>query len=387
MINYKNLDELYAAGSYLVKLLSAVLHEEEAPPLPESLNWQLIYDMAKMHSVETMAFYGAEPFIRDDAELYQNWKKSRDANIAQSLHQLEARKEVFQALHEAGIRFLPLKGYEMKCLYPRLEFRQMADIDVLIDPENTSRARGIMLKLGYRQKEAFPHHDEYFRPPFVTVEVHRQLLLVGDDRQRYYDNIWKKATADEITPEAYKLDPNDFYIYQIVHFAKHYNLMGSGIRSVMDIYIYLEKYRNILNCEYIKEELKKLETYDFCIKMEKLSLTWFSDSKTKPDIDRNELQELERNIFLSGVYGSLEFSRSKQMADIQVDKGIFRVSKYFWKRIFTRKKDFFRSYPILKKYPVLLPFCWLHRLFFVIIHKRDVIRRELELFKIKSKNS
>lgn len=76
MINYKNLEELYAAGSYLVKLLSAVLHEEEAPPLPESLNWQLIYDMAKMHSVETMAFYGAEPFIRDDAELYQNWKKA-----------------------------------------------------------------------------------------------------------------------------------------------------------------------------------------------------------------------------------------------------------------------------------------------------------------------
>lgn len=381
MINYKNLEELYAAGSYLVKLLAAVLHEKEAPPLPASLNWQLIYDMAKMHSVETMAFYGAEPFIRDDTELYQNWKKSRDANIAQSLHQIEARKEVFQALHEAGIRFLPLKGYEMKCLYPRLEFRQMADIDVLIDPENTSRARDIMLKLGYRQKEAFPHHDEYFRPPFVTVEVHRQLLLVGDDRQRYYDNIWKKATTDKSTSEAYKLDPNDFYIYQIVHFAKHYNLMGSGIRSVMDIYIYLEKYRNILNCEYIKEELKKLEIYDFYIKMEKLSLTWFSDSKTKPDIGRNELQELERNIFLSGVYGSLEFSRFKKMSNLHIEKGFKQTFHYFWIRIFTRKKDFKNSYPFLRKYPFLLPFCWFHRLIYVLLHKKQSIKRELELYK------
>lgn len=381
MINYKNLEELYAAGSYLVKLLAAVLHEKEAPPLPASLNWQLIYDMAKMHSVETMAFYGAEPFIRDDTELYQNWKKSRDANIAQSLHQIEARKEVFQALHEAGIRFLPLKGYEMKCLYPRLEFRQMADIDVLIDPENTSRARDIMLKLGYRQKEAFPHHDEYFRPPFVTVEVHRQLLLVGDDRQRYYDNIWKKATTDESTSEAYKLDPNDFYIYQIVHFAKHYNLMGSGIRSVMDIYIYLEKYRNILNCEYIKEELKKLEIYDFYIKMEKLSLTWFSDSKTKPDIGRNELQELERNIFLSGVYGSLEFSRFKKMSNLHIEKGFKQTFHYFWIRIFTRKKDFKNSYPFLRKYPFLLSFCWFHRLIYVFLHKKQSIKRELELYK------
>lgn len=385
MINYKNLEELYAAGSYLVKLLAAVLHEKEAPSLPDSLNWQLIYDMAKMHSVETMAFYGAEPFIRDDTALYQNWKKSRDANIAQSLHQIEARKEVFQALHEAGIRFLPLKGYEMKCLYPRLEFRQMADIDVLIDPENTSRARDIMLKLGYRQKEAFPHHDEYFRPPFVTVEVHRQLLLVGDDRQRYYDNIWKKATTDESTSEAYKLDPNDFYIYQIVHFAKHYNLMGSGIRSVMDIYIYLEKYRNILNCEYIKEELKKLEIYDFYIKMEKLSLTWFSDSKTKPDIDRNELHELERNIFLSGVYGSLEFSRFKKMTSVQADKKKGQGLKYFWRRIFVTRQHLTYSYPILKKYPLLLPFFSIYRIFYVLRYRRETIKRELELFRLSKK--
>lgn len=382
MINYKNLEELYAAGSYLVKLLSAVLHEEEAPPLPESLNWKLIYDMAKMHSVETMAFYGAEPFIRDDAELYQNWKKSRDANMAQSLHQIEARKEVFQALHEAGIRFLPLKGYEMKCLYPRPEFRQMADIDVLIDPENTSRAREIMISLGYRQKEAFPHHDEYFRPPFVTVEVHRQLLLVGDDRQRYYDNIWKKATADESTPEAYKLDPNDFYIYQIVHFAKHYNLMGSGIRSVMDIYIYLEKYRNILNRKYIKEELKKLEIYDFCIKMEKLSLTWFSDSNTKADIDRNKLQELERNIFLSGVYGSLEFSRFKKMTFVQKEKKSWTGFRYFWRRIFVNRKHLTYSYPILKKYPMLLPLFGIYRIFYVLKHRKETIKRELELFRL-----
>lgn len=385
MINYKNLEELYAAGSYLVKLLAAVLHEKEAPSLPDSLNWQLIYDMAKMHSVETMAFYGAEPFIRDDTALYQNWKKSRDANIAQSLHQIEARKEVFQALHEAGIRFLPLKGYEMKCLYPRLEFRQMADIDVLIDPENTSRARDIMLKLGYRQKEAFPHHDEYFRPPFVTVEVHRQLLLVGDDRQRYYDNIWKKATTDESTSEAYKLDPNDFYIYQIVHFAKHYNLMGSGIRSVMDIYIYLEKYRNILNCEYIKEELKKLEIYDFYIKMEKLSLTWFSDSKTKPDIDPKELQELERNIFLSGVYGSLEFSRFKKMTSVQAGKKKWQGLKYFWHRIFVTRQHLTYSYPILKKYPLLLPFFGIYRIFYVLRHRRETIKRELELFRLSKK--
>ncbi len=381
MINYKNLEELYAAGSYLVKLLSAVLHEEEAPPLPESLNWQLIYDMAKMHSVETMAFYGAEPFIRDDAELYQNWKKSRDANIAQSLHQIEARKEVFQALHEAGIRFLPLKGYEMKCLYPRPEFRQMADIDVLIDPENTSRARDIMISLGYRQKEALPHHAEYFRPPFVTVEVHRQMLLVGESRQVYYDNIWDRALIDEENPGGYKLSPEDFYIYQIAHFEKHYSLMGSGIRSALDIYVYLNKFRTILNRGYIKEEFQKLNIYNFGTKMEYLSQFWFSKQQPDIKISKDELNEIQKNIFLSGVYGSLEFSRFKKMSNLHIEKGFKQTFHYFWTRIFTRKKDFKNSYPFLRKYPFLLPFCWFHRLIYVLLHKKQSIKRELELYK------
>ena len=386
MINYKNLDELDAAGSYLIKLLYAVLHEKEAPALPADLNWRLIYDMAKMHSVETMAFYGAEPFIRDDAELYQNWKKSRDANIAQSLHQIEARKEVFQALHEAGLRFLPLKGYEMKYLYPRLEFRQMADIDILVDPDKTSQVQEIMQNLGYRKKtETFPHHDEYFRPPFITVEIHHQLLLVGDDRQEYYDNIWDRSLRDKNNPGAYKLTPDDFYIYQIAHFAKHYNLMGSGIRSVMDIYIYLKKYGNALNRQYVRKELKKLDIYDFCIKMEKLSLIWFSASTPKPDIDPKELQELERNIFLSGVYGSLEFSRFKKMTSVQAGKKKWQGLKYFWHRIFVTRQHLTYSYPILKKYPLLLPFFGIYRIFYVLRHRRETIKRELELFRLSKK--
>ena len=382
MINYKNLEELDAAGSYLVRLLFSVLHEKEAPVLPSELKWELIFDMARMHSVETMAFYGAEPFIKDNPELYQKWKKSRDANTAQSLIQIEARKEVFQALHTAGIRFLPLKGYEMKLLYPRLEFRQMADIDILIDPENTSQVQTIMQSLGYLKKEeTFPHHDEYFTPPFVTVEIHRQLLLVGDDRQEYYDNIWDRSLPDEENPGAYKLTPDDFYIYQIAHFAKHYNRMGSGIRSVMDIYIYLEKYREILNREYIEKELQKLDIYDFCVKMESLSLYWFSDSAPKPDIAENELNELERNIFLSGVYGSNEFFRFKNMVSIQTEKGRWHNFRYFWKRIFVSREEFKNFFPVLKKYPVLLPFFYLYRVLYVIRHRQDTIKREIELFR------
>ena len=37
------------------------------------------------------------------------------------------------------------------------------------------------------------------------------------------------------------------------------------------------------------------------------------------------------------------------------------------------------GYPVLKKVPVLLPFCWLHRIFDRLLFRRDRIRAQLEV--------
>ncbi len=384
MIDYKNLDILDAAGNYLIKLLFCILHEKEIPVLPNNLTWELIYNIAKMHSVEVLAFHGAQKYIINDSDLYRSWKKSRDASFIQSILQEEECQKIFNKLWQANIRFLPLKGYEIKKLYRRSEFRQMVDIDILIDPENAWKAKKVMENLGFvLQDFGNLHHDEYFKSPYITVEIHRQLLLPGEPRQFYYNNIWKKTIPNKDIPGAMQLTPEDFYIYQIAHFEKHFNRMGSGIRSLLDIYIYLEQYGATLDRTYVNSELKKLGLLDFCSTMELLSKYWFSISVPSQSFSNSQMIKLQRSIFLSGSFGSREFLKSKDMDKFGVHGGLRYSVPYFFKRTFMSKNQLAYMYPILKKHPVLLPFFWFYRLGYAILHKRKAIKRELELLNFK----
>jgi hypothetical protein len=54
------------------------------------------------------------------------------------------------------------------------------------------------------------------------------------------------------------LEPEDFYIYQMGHLYKHYSKGGSGIRSVLDTYIYLKRYEDILDRGYLDKEFEKM---------------------------------------------------------------------------------------------------------------------------------
>ena len=73
-MKHENIRKLNNAGMYLIRLLFSVLHSKEIPSLPQTLDWETIYEMAKKHSVEVMAFYGAEASIKNNSSLYARWK-------------------------------------------------------------------------------------------------------------------------------------------------------------------------------------------------------------------------------------------------------------------------------------------------------------------------
>lgn len=377
-----SVEKLDITGKYLISVLASVLNETSVPPLPSATNWESVYNMAKMHGVEAMAFYAVKNAIDNTAEIYYKWKQSRDQNLVQSLFQFQERDEIYQRLYEYGIRFLPLKGCRMKELYKQIEFRQMSDLDILIEPQNLEKVRTVMEALGYETRVfGEKHDDEYFKPPYVTVEIHRQMLPDNVPKHTYYCHIWDKALPDEKIQGGWKLSLEDFYIYHLLHFQKHFNEMGSGIRSLMDIYVYRRAFSDQMDSAYLEQECDRLELSEFRKKMEVLSVIWFTaERKFDEAIYDSELKQLERRIFLAGVYGSRNFTKVRSMESNQVDTGIKQTCIYILKRIFMSKEEFGYAYPITKKYAVLIPFFWFYRIYDVLAHKRNDIKREIELF-------
>lgn len=79
----------------------------------------------------------------------------------------------------------------------------------------------------------------------------------------YYYNVKDRLVKDEGSEFGYHMTPDDSYIYLLCHMYKHYLYVGTGLRSLMDIYLFNKRYSDELDMEYISRELEKLELLKF----------------------------------------------------------------------------------------------------------------------------
>ena len=168
----KKLQQKMAVGRYLTELLSAVLAKRAPRPKPDGLTWDEIRRMAKRHSVQSIAYAGAVQAAGEEAsDVMEEWLLDSGMCIAQGKVQMSERSRIFRKLTGEGIRILPLKGCVMKELYPLPEYRQMADLDILVDPQNVERAGRLLLDLGFSVRHAGEsYHDAYEKKPWLSIE-------------------------------------------------------------------------------------------------------------------------------------------------------------------------------------------------------------------------
>lgn len=337
-------------AQYLIRLLGALLRGETAPELPEECSYEQVFALAKRHSVAGMAYYAAETLNSPPAgELAAAWRQLRDKALVKDITQLTELEALSAAFTAGGVRFLPLKGCIIKGLYPQTDMRTMSDIDVLIDPENAARARDIMLSLGYSCEHFdYEHHDVYFKPPVMNVEVHRELMGAdGREFEVVFSDPWGMCGKPDGL--RYEFCADAFFAYILAHAIKHMDEGGTGIRTVMDVWV-------CLNSEMPIDREKVLTMLEPSGKSGRarlligLSEVWFGErSHTEQTL------ALEQYILGSGTYGNVTNMISNDMQ---------RTGKktYVLRLIFPTFEHMKRQYPVLKKAPVLLPFCWVVRL-------------------------
>ncbi len=295
------------------------------------------------------------------------------------------RAAVLQALEEAGIWYMPLKGAVLKSLYPRIGMRQMADNDILCDASKTSQVRAVMERLGFSANSTHGEgiHDEYCKPPVCIFEMHRMLFgpIKGAGIAEYYQNVKDRLILNEGSRYGYHFSDADFYLYMIAHEYKHYYESGTGLRSVLDTYVYLKKKGETLDWAYIAEELEKLGIADFEARNRSLALHLFGgEGLTARD------EEMLAYIQSSGTYGNMQNYVTNKMRDY--GSGPFGKLRYVMSRLFLPMNTVRASFPLFAKYPVLLPFLPLYRVIREVTVRRAKLRAELKaLAEVKSNDN
>ena len=336
------------------------------------MNLEYLYNAANRHlltAITAMALESAG--VHDKAFTGAKGKAVRKV----TLFDME-RSAVLRELEKAGIWYMPLKGCVLKSYYPRNGMRQMADNDILYDVSCSADVRAIMERLGFTTVLYVQNnysHDHYDKEPVCNFEMHRALFAPtsGDKLCDYYLNVKDRLVKDEGNAYGYHFTDEDFYVYMIAHEYKHYSGSGTGLRSILDAYVYLRKYEDRLKWDCIAGELDKLGIADFERQNRSLALHLFGDGSLTP----------EDESMLLYVVGSGTYGTHRNRIDNQIKKlggGMKGKLKYLARRVFLPIENVESSYPFFYRHKALLPVLCLWRIGKALTIRRRRVWPELK---------
>lgn len=326
------------------------------------LDYKTVILLAKQHSVLNILYFA----LKDDPSLPSDCLAVLEQQLFRTAHQqamqeIEA-KRIYAMLTREKIRFLPMKGNGIRSLYPAPEMRISCDVDVYYDKRARARMDGLFAELGYEKTEADPNHTAY-KKGMVSIEMHHNLLTDFDRIDRYYQNVWERLIPDG--EFAFRMRDEDFYIYHLVHTMKHFVSGGTGIRSVLDTFVYLHK-KTDMDMTYLRAELGKLALWDFHLTLSELAEVWFG-GKPMP----NDLLPVADYVLDSGTYGRTLHTVTNLSARSGGRLG------FYIRRAFPPYHYMAEKYPSLRRFPLALPFYWIGRIFRAVFGKEKYMAAEV----------
>ncbi len=341
-----------AIRKYTSELVNATFTNRKPNSLPKELSMPEIIGVAIKGQMPYLLFNSLIKVV-DDNEYIGAIKNYLISSTMKTFTQVFAAKEITETFEKNGIRHQILKGTIMKNIYPSPEMREMSDIDLVVYDESLDRAAKIMEEMGYENHGLVKHHMIFSKGAKLLVEVHWCLFdaNAGKKQHLYFkDNF--RAKLKEGTQYTYEFSLEDFYVYMISHMAKHFFETGCGIRNLVDIYVYINKYGETMNKEYLDKELNECGIFDFEKNMRNLAFIW---------LDNEEFDTFNENLFEymveSGIYGKRENGIWSQLAkETSNGRANAKIHFYFPSINFMKEK-----YPWLEKAPFLLPIGWVIR--------------------------
>ena len=162
-----------------------------------------------------------------------------------------------------------------------------------------------------------------------------------------------------------------------VHEHKHYSAGGTGLRSLLDCFVYVRSKGDGLDWNYISGELDTLGIGEFEQKSRSLAMKIFS-SPELPKLSDDERDMLEYYL-LSGTYGTGKNHVENSMKKFSEKTGSNSRFRYIMRRIFPELEAYKEHYPFFYKYRILLPVGWMYRLFKGLIVNGKNILGELKI--------
>lgn len=355
----------------LANMVHAQLDGDELKEIPKSLNFQILMTIARRHQMTGII---GQSLLLSGILTPTQEKEVRMLCLRSWIKYATQQKElqlIQKALSKNKIKHLPLKGVYMRQYYSKPELREMGDLDICIFEKDMDKARKVLEENDFKFVESVSNHDIYVKPPYILLEVHKNLYKKEiDKRQHDYFGSLDRAIPDEENKYCFHQTIEDFYIYMISHMAGHFYKRGCGIRNLLDLYYFRKNYHDGMNEEYVKEALNHCGLTAFTEHMYKLAKIWLEGGNFT-----DFYGDLFDYMLDCGVYGRDEFGIWNEFANLNkhdVNRKIYMNVWYLFPPLHYMK----RYYPCLARFPFLLPIIWMIRILRGMFFKSRKIRRD-----------
>lgn len=369
---------------YLLILIRCAINDTKVPVPDEKLSWEKLYAIAVEHGVTQLIWQvlqKSEFIDKLSNEIRQGFNKQqkiviiKDANIE---YEIEKIKKDFL---ECGIRFIILKGYVMRSYYPESFMRTMSDVDILYDTSQTAQVREVLAKNKFALKSSEEKNDVFVsKNSGMIIEMHRNLIPFSEDEKyQYAKDVFKRAVYND---GCYEMTKEDFYIFILMHLARHFFEAGIGIKAFVDIWLIKLKEKNNLDSDYIDRQLEFMNLKTFDKKVNDMLFNWFNDKKfcgTDEDI--------LNYAFGSGKFGKCTQFEINEAAKRRISEKSISKRVLMLRRTFPPYEEMVKRQQWLKNKKILLPVGWIKLNLERLLFRRSYIKGRIKnIQEIDEKN-
>lgn len=309
------------------------------------------------------------------------------AFIKRDQAQLELKKRLIEIFNTNQIIHIFLKGIELKSLYPETYMRGMGDIDILIESKDLEKVHQVFSDYKIQCTSRSKQHDVFETREGLVIEIHP--MLYKDFNTKYeplFQNPWQYAYPFE--QYQYQFEHEFEVIYLLYHLAKHMDSSGIGLRSVLDIGLYVKAYEKDMRIDRLKELLSQVDMTTFYQSVLYLNHVYFqfeyNDSfHLEAPLDDKTIEQAAIYLTTSGIHGlGNDFNSFEARAASYKMKKKSKLHMIL-DILFPEFEQMKGMYPRLLKIKILLPVAWMLRWFKLIFLKGRSSLRKVRKLKVK----
>lgn len=330
-----------------LELIGIIRHVLTGEPLSDGKHWESVIPLASAHSLIGFV-YRATVGNQDVApEMLEQVEAAYFTAVGTQVRQDHYASELFGALRERQIPYMPLKGYCLRKMYPQANWRMAQDLDILVEEEARETVEEILRPFG------FPRERQGTTDVYVLDRVHINVYseLPEEDIMKADGETLRDSLVTEDGIE-YRFTDAAQYAALLSRMCRSFGTgEGIGIRSVLDLYM-CRAALSVSELDAVHAWVRERGISRFADMVEALADVWFGDGACT-----NDLMLLGSFIAANGtVIGTAGAEGTTKTGRLR--------------RMFPRYATMRRKYPVLKYLPFLLPLFWVARWFSLPFSKK-----------------